>query len=174
MLVSPEETRALWLLLKTKPKQERVVTESLAARGVEGYLPLVLEPRLHPRAPLGPVPLFPSYVLARCAVRERYAAVHYCPGGLGVVRFGQWLAAVEDEVVADLKIRAGERGYLIVQDIRRAPRVGARARVVEGPLQGFEGIITRYLPARDRVRLLLSLVSGVRNVEVDARHLRCA
>jgi transcription antitermination factor NusG len=174
MLVSPEASDALWLLLRTKPKQERGVTESLLARGVESYLPRVLEPRLHARAPLGPVPLFPAYVFARCVVRERYAAVHYCPGALGVVRFGGLLAAVEDEVVADLRIREGERGYLVLQEVRRAPRLGARARVMEGPLKGFEGIVTRYLPSKDRVRLLLSLVSGVRNVEVDARHLRCA
>jgi transcriptional antiterminator RfaH len=174
VLIAPDDARAVWLLLRTKPKQERLVAETLRARDVEGYLPRVVEPRWHLRAPLGPVPLFPSYVFARCVARERYAAVNYCPGALGVVRFGDLLAALEDEVVAGLRAREGDRGYLIMQDVREAPRVGARARVVEGPMKGFEGIVTRYVPAKDRVRLLLSLVSGVRNVEVDARHLRCA
>ncbi len=174
MLVPPDDSRALWLVLRTKPKQERAVAATLEARGVAGYVPRVLEPRLHPRAPVGPVPLFPSYVFAQAVVRERLAAVHYCPGALGVVRFGALLAAVEDGVVTALRAREGERGYLVLRDVREAPRPGARARVVGGPLQGFEGIVTRFLPARDRVRLLLSLVSGVRHVEVDTRHLRCA
>lgn len=174
MLVAPDDPRLLWLLLRTKPRQERGVAESLLARGVQGYLPRLLEPRTHLRAPLGPVPLFPSYVFARCVARDRWAAVNYCPGAIGVVRFGGLVAAVEDEVVAGLVDREGDRGYLVPREIRHEPRAGARARVVAGPLRGFEGVVTRYLPAKDRVRLLLSLVSGVRNVELDARHLRCA
>jgi transcription antitermination factor NusG len=172
VLISPDDPRLLWLLVKTKPKMERIVVDSLASRDVEGYIPRILEPRAHSRAPLGPVPLFPSYAFARCVARDRYNAVHYCPGALGVVRFGEWIAAIEDDAVADLRKRECERGYLVIQEVRKAPRVGVRARVDSGPLKGFEGVVTRYLPAKDRVRLLLSLVSGVRNVEIDLRHLR--
>jgi transcription antitermination factor NusG len=172
VLIPPDDPRILWLLVKTKPKQERTVLTGLASRDVEGYLPRILEPRSHLRGPLGPVPLFPSYVFARCVARDRYNAVHYCPGALGVVRFGDQIAAIEEDAVADLRAREGERGYLVIQEVRRAPREGARARIESGPLRGLEGVVTRYVPAKDRVRLLLSLVSGVRNVEVDARHLR--
>jgi len=55
---------------------------------------------------------------------------------------------------------------------RERPREGSRVRVERGPLAGLEGVVTRYLPARDRVRLLLAVIGGVRNVEVDARHVR--
>jgi transcription antitermination factor NusG len=172
LLISPDDPRSLWLLVKTKPKMERIVVEGLVARGVEGYVPRILEPRAHSRAPLGPAPLFPSYAFARCVVKDRFNAVHYCPGALGVVRFADWIAAIEDDAVADLRQRESERGYLVIQEVRKVPRVGARARVESGPLKGFEGMVTRYLPAKDRVRLLLSLVSGVRNVEIDVRHMR--
>lgn len=171
MLIDPQETRVVWLLLRTKSKQERAVSEALAGRGVEAYLPRVIEPRWHTRAPRGPVPLFPSYVFARCAPRERFAAVHFCPGALGLVRFGGALAAIEDELVASLQEREGERGYVVIGEVRREPKKGSRVRVVKGPLAGFEGIVERYLPARDRVRLLLSLVRTVRTVEVDAGHI---
>jgi transcription antitermination factor NusG len=90
------------------------------------------------------------------------------------VRFGEELGAVEDEFVASLREREGERGYLVFADARRAPLKGSHVRVVKGPLQGLEGIVTHYLPAKDRVRLLLTMVGGVRNVEVDARHIRRA
>ncbi|MDD5564075.1 MAG: transcription termination/antitermination NusG family protein [Thermoanaerobaculaceae bacterium] len=172
MLITPDDPRLVWLLVRTKPKQESAVTQALTARGVTAYCPRVLEPRPHARAPHGPVPLFPAYVFARCVAAERYALVHYCPGANGVVRFGENLAAVEDDFLAALREREGDRGYLVIGDARKPPAAGTRARVVSGPLRGVEGIVTRYLPAKDRVRLLLAMVGGPRHVEVDARHIR--
>jgi transcriptional antiterminator RfaH len=174
MLVPPTDVRLLWLVVRTKPKQERAVVEVLQGRSIAGYCPRIVEPRWHLRAPRGPVPLFPSYVFAHCVVHDDYAAVNYCPGAAGVVRFGAELAAVEDEVIVRLRETEGERGYLEVKAVRRAPRVGERVRIERGPLAGLEGVVTRYMPARDRVRLLLMLVSGTRSAEVEAGHVRCA
>ena len=174
MLISLDDTREVWLLVRTKPKQDFALVEALPGRSVAAYCPMVLEPRWHDRAPHGPVPLFPSYVFARCVLKEKYAAVRYCPGASRIVRFGNEFGVVEDDVIASLREREGERGYLVLADARRAPVEGSRVRVVRGPLQGIEGIVTHYLPAKDRVRLLLTMVSGVRNVEVDARHIRTA
>jgi transcription antitermination factor NusG len=174
MLISLDDARPLWLLVHTKPKQESAVVHALAGREIPAYCPRILEPRWHARAPRGPVPLFPSYVFARCVVGERYTAVRYCPGASGIVRFGEAIAAVEDEFVASLREKEGERGYVVIAQARRAPASGSRVKVVDGPLHGVEGIVTRYLPARDRVRLLLTMVAGARTVEVDARHIRCA
>jgi transcription antitermination factor NusG len=168
VLIDPADSRLLWLVVRTKPKQERAVIEALQGRDLEAYLPRVLEPRRHRHGPLGPVPLFPSYVFARCVPRDRYSAVNYCPGANGLLRFGERIAAVEDEFIAQLHDRAGERGYLVMADARHRPVKGARARIVRGPLAGIEGIVERYLPARDRVRLLLKMVTAVRSVDVDA------
>ena len=172
MLVPPTDPRVLWYLLRSKPKQERVLVETLAARGVEGYCPRVLEPRWHARAPRGPMPLFPLYVFARFQSAAGFATVNFCTGAAGVVRFGSELAAVDDGVIAGLREREGERGFVEFKVARERPREGSRVRVERGPLAGLEGVVKRYLPARDRVRLLLAVIGGVRNVEVDARHVR--
>jgi len=174
MLISLDDPRQVWLLVRSKPKQESALVLALATRDVAAYCPKVLEPRWHARAPRGPVPLFPSYVFARCVPKEKYTAVRYCTGAAGIVRFGEELGAVEDEFVASLREREGDRGYLVIAAARRAPVKGSRVRIVQGPLKGIEGLVTHYLPAKDRVRLLLTMVSGVRNVEVDARHIRGA
>ncbi len=174
MLVLPDESRQVWLVVHAKPKQEAALVEALHGRGIVGYCPRVVEPRLHARAPHVPMPLFPSYVFARCAPVEKYQAVRYCHGAAGIVRFGERLGAVAEEFIALLREREGERGYLLFSETRRAPAAGARVRIVQGPLQGVEGIVTHYLPARDRVRLLLTMVGGIRNVEVEAGHVRGA
>jgi len=147
------------------------VVDTLAARAVPAYCPLLLEPRWHRRAPVGPVPLFPSYVFARLLAAERFPAVNYCPGATGIVRFGNDLAAIDDAVIDELRVREGERGYVEVKAVRERPREGSRVRVAHGPLAGLEGVVTRYVPGRDRVRLLLAVIGGVRRVEVEARHL---
>jgi transcription antitermination factor NusG len=174
MLISLDDPRQVWLLVRSKPKQESALVLALSTRDVAAYCPKVLEPRWHSRAPRGPVPLFPSYVFARCVPKEKYTAVRYCTGAAGIVRFGEELGAVEDEFVASLREREGDRGYLVIAAARRAPVKGSRVRIVQGPLKGIEGLVTHYLPAKDRVRLLLTMVSGVRNVEVDARHIHSA
>ncbi len=174
MLIPFDHPHRVWLVVRAKLKQESALVQALGGREVAAYCPKVLEPRLHTHAPQGPVPLFPGYVFAQCVPAERYAAVRYCPGASGIVRFGEEIGAVDDDFIASLRDREGERGYLVFADARRAPRKGARVRIVEGPLRDLEGIVTQYLPAKDRVRLLLTMVGGVRNVEVDARHTRRA
>ncbi len=166
--------RWVWLVVRTKPKQERHVLEALAGRGIEGYCPRILEPPRHRHAPRGPVPLFPGYVFARCLLPDWYRAVHYCSGAAGVVRFGEELAVLDDAVVAALKEREGERGYVVVREVRRKPERGEAVRIVAGPLAGLSGVVERYLPGRDRVRLLLQVVRGVRCAEVPAAHLESA
>ncbi|MFZ5785784.1 MAG: transcription termination/antitermination protein NusG [Acidobacteriota bacterium] len=171
MLVAPTDPRLLWLVLRTKPKQERTVLEVLAGRDIEAYCPRVIEPRAFARAPHGPVPLFPSYVFSRCVPAERFAAANYCPGAAGILRFGGSIAVVEDEFIAMLREREGERGYLVIGEARRRPVAGERVRIAKGPLAGLEGIVEKYMPAKDRVRLLLALVGGTRRAEVEAAHL---
>lgn len=174
MLVDLNDPTPRWLVIKSKPKHEKIAAEALSRRDIESYLPLVLEPRTHRRAPRGPVPLFPSYVFVRCSIPERFNAIVYCPGVTGMVRFGASGAAVEEEFIAMLRQRAGERGYLVFKEVRRPLERGQRVKVVDGPLAGYTGLVEKYLPAQARVKLLLSLVSGARRVELDATSVHCA
>src|SRR5512136_1477821 len=130
MLIALDDPHLVWLLVRTKPKQETAVLHALAARDVPAYCPRILEPRWDLRAPRGPVPLFPSSVFAQCVVKERYAAVRYCSGVSGIVRFGEALAAVEDDFVASLREREGERGYVVIAEARRASSNTCRQRIV--------------------------------------------
>lgn len=174
MLVSHSDSRPHWFLLHSKHLQERVAVQSLKGRGIGAYCPMVLEPRLSPYAPRGPVPMFPGYVFGHFALAESFAAANYCPGTTGLVRMGQDFAAVDDAVVERLKSQEGEQGYLLVVLLPRPLRQGARVRVTRGALRGLEGIVSQYVPARKRVRILLGLAYGVRAVEVDAMDVRCS
>jgi transcription antitermination factor NusG len=174
MLIAAAEREPRWLVLKTKPRQEACVLRSLAQREIESYCPRVLELVRAQFAPRGPVPLFPGYVLCRIVLAEGHASAHYCSGSAGLVRFGDSFAAVEDEVVEGLRLREGERGYVVPELPPQALRCGAHVRIDAGPMAGLEGVVTRYMPARERVQLLLAYAWSGRPLEVEATAVRCA
>jgi transcriptional antiterminator RfaH len=174
MLIPATDPHQRWYLIHTRPKQEANVVAALAARGIEAYCPRVLEPRLHSWEPKGPVPSFPGYVFARFVLGERFAAAHHCTGAAGLVHLGQHFAALPDEAVAAFREAEAGRGYVELQAPRRTLHEGSRVTVMRGPLKGLEGTVTRYLPAKVRVTLLMKAVWAGRRVELDARQVKIA
>ena len=47
-----------WMVVRTKPRQERVAMNHLGNRGVESYCPMYLEPSWNRRAVNRPTPMF--------------------------------------------------------------------------------------------------------------------
>jgi transcription antitermination factor NusG len=174
VLVSATETRPVWLLVRTKPRKERLAADSLAGRGIRVYCPRILEPRTHSRASLGPTPLFPSYVFGNCVIERSFHALAYCPGVSGPVRFGERLAAVDDADVAYLQENERERGYVVASTVRTPPVEGSRVRIVGGPFCGMQGLVEHYLPSQSRVRLLLEAVTGRWRCQMRAEDVRVA
>jgi transcription antitermination factor NusG len=174
VLLSHLEPRPVWLLVRSKPKQERMAAEALEGRGIAVYCPRILEPRTHTHAARTPVPLFPSYLFARCVVRETFHALAYCPGVAGPVRFGHRLAAADDEDVTFLREKEKGRGFLVPSSVRKPLVMGGRVTVLAGPFRGFEGVVEQYLPSQNRVRLLLEVVSGKWRAQMGAEFVRVA
>lgn len=160
-----------WLVVRTKPRQERVAVHHLQGRGVEPYCPFLLQPPSYRKAPRGPVPLFPGYIFAACDPVEELNAVQYCPGVLRPLSFDGTPATVAQSLIDELRRRESERGYIVLEDICARIEKGARVRVTEGPLEGFEGIFQGYLRGGRRVRILLNFLRSRRRVEVDVTAL---
>ena len=74
-----------------------------------------------------------------------------------LVRFGAEPARVPDELVDYLKSRQNAEG--LHEWAQPALEVGGRARVVSGPLAGYEGILIAK-SSRERVVILMDLVGG--------------
>ncbi len=115
------------------------------------------------------MPTFPGYVFARFVLGERFAAAHHCTGAAGLVRLGEHFAALLDEVVAAFRQAEGASATSRCRSPRRTLKEGSRVTVTRGPLAGLEGTVTRYLPAKSRVQLLMKAVWAGRRVELDAR-----
>ena len=171
MLIPATDPTPRWYLLHTRPKQEARAIAALANRGIEAYYPRVLEPRLHSWEPKGPVPTFPGYVFARFVLAQRHAAAHYCTGAAGLVRLGEHYAALDDLAIEAFRLAEGDLGYVSLPAPRITLKEGSRVTVTRGPLKGLVGTVTRYLPAKSRVQLLMKAVWAGRRVELDARQV---
>jgi len=139
----------------------------LGQRSLEHFLPLYDSVRRwKDRRMLLQLPLFPGYVFAHFALRDRLQVLQI-PGVAKLVSFNGLPAALPQQEIEALRaslesgLRAEPHPYL---------KVGRRARVKAGPLRGMQGILVRR---KNRSRFVISLDLIMRSVavEVDALEL---
>ena len=170
-LIDVDQCVPEWLVVRTKPRQERVAICHLRQRNVEPYCPLYVEPPWHARAPKGPTPLFTGYIFVRCVPRLRLNAVSYCPGVAHPVRFDRRLAIVDQEVIDALKLRESDRGYVIPTEMECGIELDRKVRVMAGPLKGMEGIFRGYLRGGQRAKVLMEFLRQRNLIEVETELL---
>jgi len=155
-----------WYALYTSANHEKSVAAELGRRNVENFLAQYTSVRRwKDRRVSLELPLFPSYVFVRLALRDRLCVLRV-PGVARLVGFGGLPAALPEEQVEAL--RAGLAGHLHVEP-HPYLAVGHRVRIVRGPLCGAEGSLVRK-KGKEVFRVVLSLELILRSVvvEVDA------
>ncbi|MDX2169346.1 MAG: transcription termination/antitermination NusG family protein [Deltaproteobacteria bacterium] len=156
-----------WYVVRSKPRREEYAQDQLLRRGVETFLPRILEPA---RGRLAPVvgPLFPGYLFARVDLLSQYNRVIWAPGVSRFVAFGDVPASVDPEVIAFLRERAGAAGIVRVV---RTFHDGDVVRVTRGPLHGLEGVVDGHASGQARVRVLMELLRRRTQVSVPSQLL---
>ena len=160
-----------WLVVRTKPRQERVAISHLRHRNVEAYCPLYLEPKWNRKATQIPVPLFTSYIFVNCVPRLQLNAVSFCPGVAHPVRFDRRPATVEQDVIDELKRREASHGFVMPPEIEIGIKLGNKVMIMAGPLTGLEGIFRGYLRGRERANVLVEFLRQKNLVEVGTEDL---
>jgi len=154
-----------WFCVRSRTREEHIAASSL--RRLEGME--VVNPRIRFRRPTvrGPVwvteSMFPGYIFARFNLRESLDVVRYTFGVAGVVHFGIFWPIVPDEVIDGIRAVVGEEEVRLVEP---ALQVGDEVEVAAGSFAGFRGIVTRIMPARDRVSVLLDFLGRQTTVEL--------
>jgi transcription antitermination factor NusG len=150
-----------WFAVYTTPRHEKHVSEILAERQIEAFLPLYRTNRQWKKS--SPVvldlPLFPTYVFVRIA-RQARGAVLGSPGVLSIVG-----SSKEPWPLPDFEIDALRSG-LVERKIEPHPYlvVGERVRIMAGGMAGVEGVLVRK---KNDLRVVLSLDTIMRSVAVE-------
>ena len=109
--------------------------------------------------------MFPGYIFAHFVYAQSHRAVEYSAGVHYIVHFGQQVATLPAEAIAALGEKAGADEIVTIDaDVE----VGQEVQIVEGPLHGFDALVTQVLPAKERVRVLLEFLGRPVETELSA------
>jgi transcriptional antiterminator RfaH len=156
-----------WFCVRTKRFNERPCAATLRGEmGLEVFCPMISFERARRtgRAWVTEA-LFPNYLFARFDYGMFHRRIRAVRGVLTIVGFGGVAHPVPGGVIEALRESVhGEETIVIPTEIEP----GTGVKVVGGPFKGLEAIVTRVVPARQRVAILLEILGMEREVEVPA------
>lgn len=159
-----------WYCVKTRPKQEGIATRLLRSElGLEVFCPKIRFKRARSTGVAWvQEAMFPGYLFARFVYPQLYRRIATTSGVAKTLSFGGHPCILEDFLVEDLRRHVADGETVeIVSEIKE----GEEVKVVEGPFLGVRALVTRVLPARERVAILLSMLGQEREIEVPASAL---
>jgi transcriptional antiterminator NusG len=151
-----------WYAMFVKPRAEARVAETLAARGLETWLPI-----LHYHTREGrPAwrPFFPRYLFARFDWENAGSLnIQWTPGLTRLVTFDGRPAWLADEQLAYLRGELDE----LDGDAFLSLKPGERVRVRRGPFRALDAVFDRRLNGQARVSVLLRILGRETPVVLD-------
>jgi transcriptional antiterminator RfaH len=156
-----------WYAVHSKPRQEATAELNLQRQGFTTYLPRIRVRKLRRGEWVKAVePLFPRYLFIQLdPAVDNTAPVRSTRGAVGLVRIGNDLRPVPDDVIAYLKLAEDSAGHLrLVDDWPHRP--GDRVQILQGPFAGLTGVYQMQL-AECRALLLIELLGRHNEVQVD-------
>jgi transcriptional antiterminator RfaH len=170
MLLTPHEIsqqRSIdsWFCLRAQPKREHIAAACLRQiSDVEVFCPRLRFRKLTNRGPVWFIEaMFPGYLFARFDYANRNRLIRQGPGVNGFVQFGERLAMLPEPLINEIKSQTS--GNEVVE-INPELEPGRTVQLARGPFLGLEAVITRLIPARERVEILIEWMG--RNLYAEA------
>lgn len=155
-----------WYCLRARPKHEHIAAAHLRQyEGIEVYCPRVKIQRSTRRGLVWfTEALFPNYLFARFEMARWLALVRSAQGVSGIVRFGQDYPEVPERALSDLRAFMDDAE---LKTVSYTLTTGDAVEIVEGPFRGQTGVVQQLLPARERVKVLLEVLGGTNQVDLQ-------
>ncbi len=155
-----------WYVAKVKPQKEGSLKSFLEQWGVDVFYPKVAQPgRSGVRKAL-----FPTYLFCHLDPESRvWPVARWAPGMAYFLSSDGTPTQIPAVMVEYLKEQVADwndRGS------GRHLAAGDKVVVMSGPFAGLEGIFQRYVPSRERCRILLETVGSLATVELPEWEVR--
>lgn len=156
-----------WFCLWSQPKHEHIAAAHLRNMdGVEVFLPRIRFKRATRRGPaMVTEALFPNYLFARFDWQTSLRQVQHARGVRGVVHFGERWPTINEAIIEDLRRAVGTTELCVIPD-QLAP--GDEVEIVGGNFQGLQAVVTRVMPNRERVAVLMEFLGRQTSIELPA------
>jgi transcriptional antiterminator RfaH len=164
-----QEPEAAWYCVRTQYHREALAEVSLREMmNVECFLPRI---RYRKGRQQNVEPLFPGYLFANFNLRLSLRKIHYCQGVSTVVHFGEYWPTIPAAALQQIRELMGTDG---IKDLGEPFQSGDQVQVLEGPFRGFEAIVTRVVPAQERVCVLLEFLGRQSMVQLELKDVQLA
>jgi transcriptional antiterminator RfaH len=155
-----------WFCLRSQPKHEHIAAANLRQQlNTEVFNPRIRFKRSTRRGPVWVTEsLFPNYLFARFDWKQTLRLVHHTSGVAGVVHFGTRWPTIPDAVMEELRATVGEEELRVLGETLEP---GDEVQISGGAFHGLQGVVTRVMPAKARVAVLLEFLGRQSTVEVE-------
>ena len=162
------EPEYLWRCVHTKPKSEHIAARNVQMIGHDGIDVFCPRVRFCKSTKRGKVwfveSMFPGYIFVRFDLFRSLRAVNGAHGVTRVIRFADHFSSIDESVISELRLNFDKESELIT--VHQTLIEGDEVEVAEGALRGATAVVTKILPGKDRVRILLEFLGGSREIEV--------
>jgi len=153
-----------WYVIQTKPKKELEAKSYLSRKGLEIFFPrMETFVQKSGKATKGIKALFPNYIFGNFDPVRDYSLVKYGKGVSKIVSFSGNPAPISVMVIDEIKGRMDAAGII---NLKFNLKPYDRVRIKTGPFRDFLGIFEKWLPEKERVRILLNLIGYQPQIEL--------
>ena len=157
-----------WIVVRSKPRSEKVAHNELVKKNIEAYLPLLKERRKwSDRKKWVEFPLFSSYLFARIDIKDSIFVLQ-TQGVNTIVKFGKQIAIVQNSVIETIRL-AMEGGYQL-EPVEYFVE-GNQVEVIAGPMKGVKGIVAK-LKGQNRLIIKIDAIQQALSIQIESKFIR--
>jgi transcriptional antiterminator RfaH len=148
-----------WYAINSHTNKEDILTHHLETMGYEVYFPQMRVKPVNPRA-RKIVPYFPGYLFVRADIQQTGLSVfQWMPHAKGLVVFGEEPSIVSENLIQTLQTKLELLNT--ENEKQKSPyKPGDLLMIDQGPFKGYEAIFNEQISGKDRVRVLLKMLSN--------------
>jgi len=155
-----------WYCVRAKPKAEHLAAAHL--RQLEEITVFCPRIRFQKATQRGKVrfveALFPGYLFAKFDLRMQLRAVQAQPSVSGILHFGDYFPHISAQQIVDMRNEFGDDE---VREIEAKIEEGDEVEIVDGAMKGLTVLVSRLLPGKERVKILMEWLGEDREAEVS-------
>jgi len=156
-----------WYVLNSKPGKEEALFRHVGNSGYEVFYPWMQVRPTNPHARKRR-PYFPGYMFINIDLAQSgLSSFQWMPFSIGLVSFGGEPATVPDPLIYAIRQKVEDFARLKQNPVASLKK-GEMVTILDGPLAGYQAVFDIRMDGKERVRVLLNLLSG-QTVPVELR-----
>jgi transcriptional antiterminator RfaH len=169
-----DRPRGQWRAVYCKPREEQRAHMHLLNQGYRAFLPLArVRRRQRGRDRSLMEPMFPRYLFIQLAdYREDFGPIRSTRGVVGLVRMGEDVPCVPDQLIDLLQARCEASGAVDLTEFERLAD-GDQVEITAGPFLGLRGLF-KARTGEQRALILLELLGKPQKIQISTTDIRRA